>query len=144
MKSKDSILTTIREHKPQLASFGISRIGLFGSYVRNEQRPQSDIDILVDFAPEKETFDNFMDVSDCLEDLFTGERVEVVTVNGLSPYLGHHILKEVTYANVVARIGVRLRRIQKNQFLQILGGVGQIAGATQYYRIRFNSFRYVA
>ena len=98
MITKDSILTTLRKHKLQLASFGVSRVGLFGSYVRNEQQPQSDIDILVDFVPEKETFDNFMGVTDCLETLFTDKRVEVATVNGLSPHLGHHILKEVNYA----------------------------------------------
>ena len=98
MTTKDSILATIRKHKSQLASFGISKIGLFGSYVRNEPPPHSDIDILVDFVPKKETFDNLMGVNNCLEELFTGERVEVVTVNGLSPYLGRHILKEVNYA----------------------------------------------
>ena len=42
----------------QLTSFGVSRIGLFGSYVRNEQQSKSDIDFLVDFEPEKETFDS--------------------------------------------------------------------------------------
>ena len=49
MTSKNIILSVIRTHKPQLVSFGVSRIGLFGSYVRNEQQPQSDIDLLVDF-----------------------------------------------------------------------------------------------
>ena len=87
----------MRTHKPQLASFGVNRIGLFGSYVRNEQQSQSDIDILVDFEPEKETFDNFMNLFDYLEKLFENEKIEVVTVNGLSPYIGKHILKEVNY-----------------------------------------------
>ena len=85
-------------HKPRLASFGVNQVGLFGSYVRNEQQPQSDIDILVDFQPDKETFDNLMGVCDYLEELFTGEKVEVVTVNGLSPFIGRHILREVNYA----------------------------------------------
>jgi predicted nucleotidyltransferase len=97
MTSKNIILSAIRTHKPQLVSFGVSRIGLFGSYVRNEQKPQSDIDILVDFEPEKETFDNFMNLYNYLEELFINEKIEVVTVNGLSPYIGKHILKEVNY-----------------------------------------------
>ena len=88
----------MRSHKSRLASFGVKKIGLFGSYVRNEQRPQSDIDILVDFEPEKETFDNFMGLNDYLEELFVGNKVEVATVNGLSPHIGHHILEEVNYA----------------------------------------------
>jgi len=98
MTSKNIILSVIRTHKSQLASFGVSRIGLFGSYVRNEQQPQSDIDFLVDFEPEKETFDNFMNLYNYLEELFVNEKIEVVTVNGLSPYIGKYILKEVNYA----------------------------------------------
>jgi len=97
MISKDTILSVIRAHRSQLASYGINRIGLFGSYVRNEQQPESDIDILVDFESGKETFDNLMDLCHYLEKLFTGETIEVVTVNGLSPYIGRHILKEVNY-----------------------------------------------
>lgn len=87
----------MRTHKPQLASFGVNRIGLFGSYVRNEQKPQSDIDILVDFEPEKETFDNLMNLYNYLEKLFDNKKIEVVTTNGLSPYLGKYILNEVNY-----------------------------------------------
>jgi predicted nucleotidyltransferase len=97
MTTKNSILDIIRTHKSQLASFGINKIGLFGSYARDEQKPQSDIDILVDFIPEQETFDNFMNLCNYLEELFAGEKVEVVTINGLSPYIGKHILKEVNY-----------------------------------------------
>ena len=92
------ILSVMRTHKPQLASFGVSRIGLFGSYVRNEQQSQSDIDILVDFEPNKDTFDNFMNLYDYLEVLFQNKKIEIVTINGLSPYIGKHILKEVNYA----------------------------------------------
>jgi len=97
MTSRSSILSAIRTHKPQFVLFGVNKIGLFGSYVRNEQHPQSDIDILVDFEPEKETFDNFMNLHNYLEELFSSEKVEVVTVNGLSPYIGKYILKEVQY-----------------------------------------------
>jgi len=97
MTSKDSILSVISTHKPKLASFGVNKIGLFGSYVRNQQQQKSDIDILIDFEQGKETFDNFMNLYDYLEGLFTDEKIEVVTVNGLSPYIGKHILKEVNY-----------------------------------------------
>jgi len=97
MTSKDSILSVISTHKPKLASFGVNKIGLFGSYVRNQQQQKSDIDILIDFEQGKETFDNFMNLYDYLEGLFSDEKIEVVTVNGLSPYIGKHILKEVNY-----------------------------------------------
>jgi len=97
MTSKNIILSVINTHKPELAKFGVKRIGLFGSYVRNEQKPKSDIDILVDFDPEKETFDNFMNLHNYLEELFSNEKIEIVTVNGLSPYIGKYVLKEVNY-----------------------------------------------
>jgi uncharacterized protein len=58
MITKDYILATIKSSKSELLRFGIRNIGLFGSYVRNEQSANSDIDILIDFEPDKETYDN--------------------------------------------------------------------------------------
>lgn len=81
----------------KLKEFGIRNVGLFGSYVRNEQSPDSDIDLLVDFEPEEENFDNFMAVYDFFEQLFSNEKVEVVTKNGLSPHIGPMILRDVRY-----------------------------------------------
>jgi len=97
MTSKEYILSTIQNHKPELYKLGIRDIGLFGSYVRNEQSEKSDIDILIDFAPEMESYDNYMAVYDLFEKLFKNEKVEIVTKNGLSPYIGPSILNEVMY-----------------------------------------------
>ncbi len=83
--------------KPELSKLGIRNIGLFGSYIRDEQSAGSDIDILIDFEPSKENFDNYMAVYDLFERLFNNEKVEVVTKNGLSPYIGPKILNEVVY-----------------------------------------------
>ena len=71
-------------------------MGLFGS-ARGEQTEQSNINILVDFDPEKESFDNYMAVYEILENLFKSAKVKVVTRNGLSPYIGPKILNEVQY-----------------------------------------------
>lgn len=98
MTSKESILSEMKQQKRKLQNLGIVRIGLFGSYVREEQTEKSDIDILIEFEPEKENFDNYMSVYDMLENLFRNEKVEIVTKNGLSPYIGPQILKEVIYA----------------------------------------------
>ncbi len=97
MTTKDYILSTIESHKPELTRYGVQKVGLFGSYSRNEQSEKSDIDVLIDFDPEKENFDNYMAVCDYLESLFKDEKVEIVTLNGLSPYIGSSILKEVLY-----------------------------------------------
>jgi len=98
MTSKEYILSEMKQQKRELQNLGIVRIGLFGSYVREEQSEKSDIDILLEFEPEKENFDNYMLVYDLLENMFRNEKVEIVTKNGLSPYIGPQILKEVIYA----------------------------------------------
>lgn len=98
MTTKDKILKILKSNKAKLSEFGIRNVGLFGSYVRNEQTGQSDIDLLIDFEPEKENFDNFMAVCNLFEKIFKNEKIEVVTINGLSPYIGQAILNEVEYA----------------------------------------------
>ena len=75
----------------------MQNIGLFGSYLRNQQCDKSDIDLLIDFEPEKENFDNYMAVYDMVENIFKDQRIEIVTKNGLSKYIGPKILKEVMY-----------------------------------------------
>ena len=97
MTTKNFILSTIRSHKTELKKYGIQNIGLFGSYAREDQSEKSDIDILIDFTPDNENFDNYMAVYDYFEKLFKNEKVEIVTKNGLSPYIGPKILKEVLY-----------------------------------------------
>lgn len=95
---KKTIINSLRNLKPKLDAFGISKIGLFGSYVRGEENPKSDIDILIHFEPAKKTFDSFMAVYDLLEESFKGKKVEVITKEGLSPFIGPEILKTVEYA----------------------------------------------
>lgn len=97
MTTKEYILTTIQSHKKEFVRFGIRNIGLFGSYAHNKQSNNSDIDILIDFEPDKENYDNLLAVYDIVERLFENERVEIVTKNGLSPYFGPRILNEVIY-----------------------------------------------
>ncbi|KPK80506.1 MAG: DNA polymerase subunit beta [Bacteroides sp. SM23_62_1] len=80
-----------------LFRFGIQNVGLFGSYVRGDQSEASDIDILIDFEPALENYDNYMAVYDLLEQLFKNERIDVTTKNGLSQYIGPIILNEVQY-----------------------------------------------
>jgi len=97
MTTKENILKKLKSKKIALSKFGIRNVGLFGSYLRNEQSGESDIDLLIDFEPEKENFDNFMAAYDLFEKIFKNEKIEVVTKNGLSPYIGPKILNEVEY-----------------------------------------------
>ena len=97
MTTKENILSILRAHKTDFLKYGVINIGLFGSYLRNEQSEKSDIDLLIDFEPEKENFDNYMAVYDLFEGLFKNEKIEIVTKNGLSKYMGPKILKDVMY-----------------------------------------------
>lgn len=94
VRSKGDILHRLKRHKDEIHSLGVERLGLFGSFVRDEQKPESDVDILVRFRPGEKSFDKFMELSFLLEDVLQ-RRVELVTTEGLSPYLGPRILKEV-------------------------------------------------
>lgn len=97
MTTKENIIAILKSYKPELSKFGVQNIGLFGSYLRNEQSDKSDIDLLIDFDPGKENFDNYMAVYDIFESIFKDEKVEVVTKNGLSKHIGPKILNDVMY-----------------------------------------------
>ena len=92
--NKNILLDKLKFHSQEIKTYGVTSLGLFGSFVRNAATNSSDIDLLVEFDPKQKTFDNFMDLSFFLEDLF-GRKVELVTPQSLSKYIGPHILKEV-------------------------------------------------
>ena len=101
VQSRERVLKLIAEQRPRLRALGVRRLGLFGSFVRGEQRADSDVDLLVEFAPGQKTFDNFMQLAFFLEDLFH-RRVELVTPESMSPYLRPYIMDEVEYASIAA------------------------------------------
>ena len=101
VRTKEDILTLLRENGPRLQALGVRRLGLFGSFVRGEQTPVSDVDLLVEFEPQKKSFDNFMALSFLLEDLLV-RKVELVTTESLSAHIGPNILKEAEYVSVAA------------------------------------------
>ncbi len=92
--NKYILLNKLRHHSKEIKNYGVTSLGLFGSFVRNTANDSSDIDLLVEFDPKQKTFDNFMDLSFFLENLF-GRKVELVTAQSLSKYIVPHILKEV-------------------------------------------------
>jgi predicted nucleotidyltransferase len=100
MITKQDIFKIIQDNKETIKSFGVTEIGLFGSYVRDEQTENSDIDILVDFPKEKKTLRNYIDFCDLMDNLFQKIKVDVVSKKGLSEFIGSHILKEVNYVQI--------------------------------------------
>lgn len=101
IRTKQDILDALDQKRSRLKALGVRRIGLFGSFARGDQRPDSDIDLLVEFEPGRKTFDTFMELSFFLEEVLQ-HRIELVTAESLSPYIGPHILREVEYASLAA------------------------------------------
>jgi len=97
--TREKILDMIKKSREQLDSLGVVSIGLFGSFAKGQADKNSDVDILVDFDPAKKNYDNFYDTCCLLEKLFK-RKVDVVTRESLSPYIGPYILKEVEYATL--------------------------------------------
>ncbi len=96
-RKNDPIIRQLEANLPHLKKrFGVARIGCFGSAMRGEDRPDSDIDLLVEFAPGETTFRNFMELVYFLEDLL-GRNVDLVTEQGLSKYLCRTVEKEVVW-----------------------------------------------
>lgn len=91
--SKAQLLERVRASAAQIRACGVQRLELFGSYVRDEGGPGSDVDFVVEFNPGDKTYDNFLALSTLLEELL-GHPVELVTRESLSPYLGPSILSE--------------------------------------------------
>ncbi|MGH9429414.1 MAG: nucleotidyltransferase family protein [Terriglobia bacterium] len=90
-------MTLLLQNQARIRALGVQRLGLFGSFVREQQASESDIDLLVEFSGGKKTFDNFIELSFLLEDVLQ-RRVELITLDSLSPYIGPRILSEVEYA----------------------------------------------
>ncbi|MDX6446801.1 MAG: uncharacterized protein QOH71_3875 [Blastocatellia bacterium] len=96
---KKDLFALLAKHQEQLKKFGVKRWGVFGSFAREQQTTRSDVDILVEFEQGKKSFDNFMHLAFFLEEQ-VGRRIELVTPESLSPYIGPHILREVEYASI--------------------------------------------
>jgi uncharacterized protein len=93
---KKEIIEIIQKRKPELTTrYGVRRLGLFGSYVKNQQRKKSDVDILVQFSRDIDLFD-FIDLREYLENQLNA-KVDLVMESALKPNLGRQILAEVEY-----------------------------------------------
>lgn len=102
-RTKEELLLLIQANQDQIKAFGVSKLGIFGSFARGQQREESDVDVLVEFGPGRKTFDAFIHLALFLEDLFR-RPVELVTPESLSPYIGPHILSETEYVNFSAGV----------------------------------------
>ena len=94
MKNVEAIKRILFEHKAELREkFKIKNMGVFGSYVRGEQKRSSDVDVLIEFDDPIGLFE-FMKLENYLSDLL-GVKVDLVSKKALKPHIGERILEEV-------------------------------------------------
>lgn len=88
------ILALLQQHRDVISTrFGAKHLALFGSAARDEMRPDSDIDVLVDFEGPA-TFDGYFDLKDYLEGLLC-RPVDLVTSKGLKPRARQHVERDL-------------------------------------------------
>lgn len=91
--TRQHAVAVLTASEPEIRALGVARLALFGSVLRNQARPDSDVDVLVQFIPGAKTYDRFLALSDLLEQRL-GRSVELVTTDALSPFIGPRILAE--------------------------------------------------
>ncbi len=98
MLTTEKAMRLLKEHQPEMHSrFGVRKLALFGSVARDEAKPDSDVDVLVEFEGPP-TFDGYMGTRFYLEDLL-GERVDLVTPGGVRPELRPSIERDAIHVS---------------------------------------------
>jgi predicted nucleotidyltransferase len=93
--NKDEVQQILNIQKPYLSdTYSVEKIGLFGSFVRNQNTENSDIDLLVQF--KKPIGLEFIELKEYLESVFN-KSVDLVTVNALKPYMKDQVMNEVQF-----------------------------------------------
>jgi predicted nucleotidyltransferase len=95
---RDEVLARLKEAEPALRARGIRRAAVFGSVARGDERPDSDIDILVEFEPGREgTIYDYVALKEFVAGLFDGP-VDVIDRAGLKPHLRAPSARDSIYA----------------------------------------------
>jgi predicted nucleotidyltransferase len=99
VSTKAEVLDVLEKNEAKINAFGVRQFSLFGSFLYDQATTESDVDLLVEFEPDKKTFTNFSNLVFFLEEIL-GRHVEVVTKESLSPYIGPHILRDVEHVTI--------------------------------------------
>ena len=93
--TRRTVISRIRKHRAELEKLGVKSLSLFGSVARGEERPDSDVDILVEFKG-KATFDRYMDTKFYLEELL-GRKVDLVTLKAIKPRMKEYVQQDLVH-----------------------------------------------
>jgi len=91
---RDEVVDTLRCHRDLFERFGVLSASLFGSVVRDEAKPMSDVDLMVEFAPgQPGGLFRYVELKHALEGLL-GRPVDLITKGNIRPRLRNRILAE--------------------------------------------------
>ena len=94
VRNKTELIQALQRNAQDIRSYGVDRLGVFGSFARDTATPESDVDLLVEFSAGSKTLKNLLGLARLLEDLL-GRKVELVTPAALNAFTGRYILEEV-------------------------------------------------
>lgn len=94
---RDRVLKILTAHQQTLKNLGVKSLAIFGSVARDEAKPESDVDVLVEFEGAV-TFDRYMDLKFYLEDRL-GTKVDLVSKKMLKPLIRENVEREVIYVS---------------------------------------------
>ena len=96
--NRSDIITVLQAHEAALKARGVAHAALFGSVARNEQRRDSDIDIMIELDPDSRvTMFDYVDIKEYIAGLFQGP-VDVVNRDGLKPFVRPRAAADAIYA----------------------------------------------
>ncbi len=91
---RDDIIEKLQAHRQVAERFGVEKLSLFGSVLRDEARPDSDVDLMVEFAPGRPRgLFEFVELKNALEGVL-GRPVDLITAANIKPRLKERILGE--------------------------------------------------
>jgi uncharacterized protein len=91
--TREDVEERLRAVDREIRAFGVARLALFGSVLHGTATSDSDVDLLVQFVPGAKTYARFIALCELLEERL-GHRVELVTAESLSPFIGPRILAD--------------------------------------------------
>ena len=91
--TSQDVIRSLRSAELEIRALGVRRLALFGSVLRGEARADSDVDFLVQFHPNAKSLARFLALSELLEACLD-HRVDLLTTEALSPFIGPHIIAE--------------------------------------------------
>jgi len=97
--NKEEIFKLLKQHKEKLKKCYVLKIGILRSVLRGDNTNESDIDFIVEFEDGKKNYDNFIELAFLLEHLLQ-RKVDLLTIEALSPYMKPKILKEAYFESI--------------------------------------------